>query len=676
MQTQKEYIVTLHKREDLEEFYNDMETPGGNLYIPDRVVGLVERRTISRNTHYMLTEEEAKLVAADPRVLACESPFDIIEAMPHWEQTANFNKTTSTFLGNDKNWGLWRVINGETKYEDAQSFTITITGANGNSDYIMSGTDRSGSVSGNDPNITIKTYDTVTFEKSALGGAHPFEIRSSLGGDAVQNPPASGQRTDTISWTPIYAGTYYYQCTSHPDMNGQIIVQPRNTTWGAFNTPRISNESILTTSSGKNVDVVIVDSHVNPDHIEFTTDPAGVGASRVNQFNWFTYSSALGYTTGANYPYSTQGGGSPYNSNHGTHVAGTVAGNTQGWARDANIYNIAFSSTLSGVSNWDYKIWDYLRYFHKNKDINPETGRRNPTVTNHSWGYSYTGNFPMFQATSIRIGGSVIDISSFTTTEKKTYLESNGYFPVWNGTSIGTPPAKNAASEADIQDAIDDGVIIVASAGNSYARIAVSGTSDYDNYIVVGGTTYYLWRGATPGSADNVICVGSLDSRIAEGKSNFSNWGPRVDIWGPGQDIISAVYDVSSATSEGYGPIVADSRNGSYYLASISGTSMSGPQVTGILACLAEQQPNMTQAEALQYLKETCKTNIGIDGNATETPYRGINSAYSNLDSNNRYLFYFQKRKATGSIQNTIFGNRDSDEDGVKYPRRNRRVIK
>src|SRR6056300_853157 len=66
----KEYIVTLHNREDLEDFYDDMETPGGSLYIPDRSVGLHLRRTISRNTHYMLTTEEAKEIRKDERVRA------------------------------------------------------------------------------------------------------------------------------------------------------------------------------------------------------------------------------------------------------------------------------------------------------------------------------------------------------------------------------------------------------------------------------------------------------------------------------------------------------------------------------------------------------------------------------------------------------------------------------
>ena len=58
----REWIVTLHNKEDLESFYEDMETPGGNLFIPDRAVEVAHKRPISRNTHYMLTDDEVELI--------------------------------------------------------------------------------------------------------------------------------------------------------------------------------------------------------------------------------------------------------------------------------------------------------------------------------------------------------------------------------------------------------------------------------------------------------------------------------------------------------------------------------------------------------------------------------------------------------------------------------------
>ena len=660
-----EYIVTCRSRADLEDLYNDMETSGGSLHIPDREVELVHRRAISRNTHYMLTEEEAAEIRNDERVIACERLAKDRGIVPDylWTQTGDFEKTTGTLQSDDKNWGLWRVITGDTSYPAVATYNINVSNS-GASAYTLSGSDRNGSVSGNNVTVTLTVGDTVNFVVNASG--HPFFIRVSNGGANVSTPAATNQGTQsgTVSWTPNTAGTYYYQCGNHSGMIGTITVNARTGNWGSDGTTEISNKTITTTASAKNVDVVIVDSHINPNHPEFAVNPDGSGGSRVNQFNWFSYNSVLGYGSNGTYTYSSSGA-SP-NSNHGTHVAGTVAGNTQGWARDANIYNMAFSDSLSGVTDWDEKLWDYLRHFHKNKAINSATGRRNPTITNHSWGYSY-GSINLSTLTSVRYRGTVTNLSG-TDSQKKSVLEDNGV-PVPANTYLYRTPARVAAVDADIQDAIADGVIVISSAGNSYWNCDTSSGNDYDNYTSGSGGTVYHSRGSTPGSADNVICVGSIGSKVAEYKSDFSNWGERVDIFAPGSDIISAVYDQSSANSAGYGSLPQDPRNSSYYLASISGTSMASPQVCGVIACLAESEPNITQTQVREYFSENYfLQNIGTTGTINHSTYEALG------DSANKYLFYFQKRKQTGSLQQTIVGPRNNNTSGVKYPRTNRMV--
>ena len=101
--------------EDLNSFYDDMETVGGSLYNPNRAVELTNRRTISRNTHYMLTESEAVEIRKDSRVLACELTWEEqgVEIIGHWKQTGDFEKS-STIDSSDKNWGLYRVNKGAT----------------------------------------------------------------------------------------------------------------------------------------------------------------------------------------------------------------------------------------------------------------------------------------------------------------------------------------------------------------------------------------------------------------------------------------------------------------------------------------------------------------------------------------------------------------------------------
>ena len=558
--TLTEYIVTLNKREDLYDFYEDMETPGGNLYIPDRSVGLLNRRNISRNTHYSLTEEEATQIRKDPRVLAVEQvPSALgIEVVRHWDQTGDFEKNNS-ITSTDKNWGLQRIISGS----------------------------------------------------------------------ALDNWGTDGSFTQYTS-------------------------------------------NIKTTSSGRNVDVVIVDAHINPNHPEFAANPDGSGGSRVNLFDWYSLSSEIGVTTTGSYDYSG------ISSNHGTHVAGTAAGNTQGWARDANIYNMEFSYTgANALANWELYIFDYLRAFHLNKAINPTTGRRNPTITNHSWGYSY-GSIPLSTVIGHNYRGSYTDISTLDDTQKKASLEANGIpVPFSIRDSDGKPfsfttspgftpvlyrmPAQYAALDADIEDAISDGVIVISSAGNSYWNSAPPGDQDYNNTVRVGSTDYTHSRGGSP-ARGNVIVIGNIGSSTEEYKNNSSNFGPLVDMWAPGTNIVSAVYNSSAATEFSI-TLADDPRNSSYKIGSISGTSMASPQVCGILACYAEQNPNMPQEEALEYIithsKKDQINSLGSDYG--DYSWLGDNG-------NNRYLFYNLERLLEGlNIPRQDFKNRPTS--GATYPR-------
>lgn len=541
----KEYIVTLKNKDDLDEFYDDMETPGGNLYIPDRSVDVIQKRSISRNTHYMLTDDEAAQVRNDPRVLAVEqTPKALgIEVVRHWTQTADFEKS-STISSTDKNWGLYRI---------AQGATVTNWG---------------------------------------------------VGGSFTQ-----------------YTG------------------------------------SVTTTSSGKNVDVVIVDAHINPNHPEFAVNVDGTGGSRVNQYNWFSLNSAVGINPGStNYSYSS------ISSNHGTHVAGTAVGNTQGWARDANIYSIEFNYAGTFTpGNWELYLFDYLRAFHLNKPINPLTGRRNPTITNHSWGYSYN-NINLTSITGHTYRGVFTDISALSTANKKISLEANGV-PVPAATFLFRMPYTYPALNADVEDAINDGVIVIAASGNSYWNTAKAGDPDYNNSIRVFGLDYVHSQGSSPAAAAGVISVGNISTAPQEYKSNTSNFGSGVDIWAPGSNIVSSVYDSTAASEFGI-TIVDDPRNSSYKLGSISGTSMASPQVCGVIACYAEQNPNINNSEALEYLAANSQKNqIGTTGvDYSDYQWFGDNG-------NNRYLFYKLERNLSGNVypKNT-FKNRPTS--GSVYPRK------
>ena len=65
--------------------------------------------------------------------------------------------------------------------------------------------------------------------------------------------------------------------------------------------------------------------------------------------------------------------------------------------------------SYSGITNWAEILWDYIRHFHKNKAINSNTGRRNPTVVNNSWGGSTTKAVPFVESVTYR--GTTTDLS-------------------------------------------------------------------------------------------------------------------------------------------------------------------------------------------------------------------------------------------------------------------------
>lgn len=142
--------------------------------------------------------------------------------------------------------------------------------------------------------------------------------------------------------------------------------------------------TIELTQTGRNVDVVICDENgLVWNHPEFAVNADGSGGTRTVQYNWGQHNAEIGNGSNGTWTYGT--------GSHSTHVAGTVAGNTQGWARSSNIYNLYY---LSG-DNFDYTfpwVFDYIRAFHRNKSVNPETGRKNPTIVNNSWGMSIFSN--------------------------------------------------------------------------------------------------------------------------------------------------------------------------------------------------------------------------------------------------------------------------------------------
>ena len=133
---EKEYTVVVNKGVDLAELENEITASSGSGPIPKRSVDIANPRPGSkRQTHFMLTDLEAKALEADSRILAVEIPpdqRDDIKIGFNATQFSNFTKPT-TFTDNTLvNWGLRRSIMENNAYNNSTTsdniFPYALTG--------------------------------------------------------------------------------------------------------------------------------------------------------------------------------------------------------------------------------------------------------------------------------------------------------------------------------------------------------------------------------------------------------------------------------------------------------------------------------------------------------------------------------------------------------------------
>ena len=224
--------------------------------------------------------------------------------------------------------------------------------------------------------------------------------------------------------------------TINPNTSSTVSTTHHN--WGLAQMTQSSttlSTNFTFSQTGANVDCVIMDTGIVVGHPEFN-DLASNSSSRINQINW-------GGTQGASFYTDSNG--------HGTHVAGTMVGRTQGWARDAQIY--AFTTNLGSV-NYGYSAssMGYITSWHNGKG----TGR--PTVVNMSWATStyYPPNHPSYFINTASWDPNAIPDSQYHMTRSSTY-------------------------DTLVKNMNNAGIVTVCSAGNDNERVYDSTESNWNS---------------------------------------------------------------------------------------------------------------------------------------------------------------------------------------------------
>jgi subtilisin family serine protease len=427
--------------------------------------------------------------------------------------------------------------------------------------------------------------------------------------DTVQSYKANVQ-TGNFARNPFSTGPY---------KNWGLLQVNANTIDEGFNLDASSPDYLNSTGEyryileGEGVDVVIVDTGIDPDHPEFQDEN---GNSRVQLMNWYTASGRQDEFN-SNFFYRDLDG-------HGTAVAGVVAGNTFGWAKKAKIYAMKLNSLvedtldeLRGIN--EAEAHDIIKDWHQLKPVGAN-GYKRPTVVvmAYSTGYPVTSSNLSNSSGVYRPGGVDEQQWSFGV----DYLNAQSLYA---GVGIPDPgdgyvflPATNGAVNTDIQEMIDAGIHVIISAGNSGVKMDVQGGLDYNNTI----TTYTLkaptefttipyHRPPSPYD-DEAILVGAISSQsfaktaqevvVSQLIASYSNRGPAVDMFAPGSQIVTAWIN-----EQGSAPYNEDS---AYSQLSLSGTSFSAPQVGGVAALHLQALPGLTPAQLKSRLVGDCKSFI------------------------------------------------------------------
>jgi subtilisin family serine protease len=164
------------------------------------------------------------------------------------------------------------------------------------------------------------------------------------------------------------------------------------------------------------------------------------------------------------------------------------------------------------------------------------------------------------------------------------YVTANRLLPAVANMSVGGPAS--SSMDTAVQNLINSGVTVAVSAGNENGVDACT---------------------RSPARLGAAITVGSTTS--SDARSSFSNIGACLDLFAPGSSIPSAWYTSDTAT------------------ATLSGTSMAAPHVTGVAALYKQAAPSASPSTIRNAIVNNATTNR-LSGIGSGSPNRLLYSLF------------------------------------------------
>lgn len=450
------------------------------------------------------------------------------------------------------------------------------------------------------------------------------------------------------------------------------------------------NESLDFNLSGEGVDIVVMDSGLDPKHPDFNDEN---GLSRVQQINWWdVFLKANNGVLDSYYDRPTFAlSHQPefyyrdYNG-HGTSCASIAAGKRFGIAKKAHIY--LAKANIDGIGwNMTFTDWfDTLIYWHNRK------GNNRPTILNNSWAmrgrehrYSEVtgGRFRLNEGDDYTVWSNNNFSDQFIANYAQMRINPFNATPSdYSGSSPALHVLGNVqdfAIDAMIEEMHDAGIHIFNAAGNNGHRVVSPDHHEYDNFANVEyynpvnietGTLntreYYYNRPASPYFKD-AFEVGAMDVDMhGTGGSKkdqliyYSERGSAVDMYSAthcGSAQSTWITDRDSTFT------YPDDSN--FKAKIFTGTSCATPNMVGVASCYLSANPNLTPSQLKTKMLDDAKTNLLHEAGTNWNDYNAF------LDSNNKILYnrYNQNVSITTTnvnIQNATFGS--FKHETIVYP--------